>query len=79
MWAICLRSYVNHCGAHTTGLCEGYHSGLKSVMRAEGGEANRLDSLIHHLLKFVSQQLQFKDIQKYARAYQHMEHPGIAP
>lgn len=67
MWAVCFRAGVNHRDDNTTSLCEGYHSALKGVIRAQGGEAVRLDRLIHHLLTFVAQAFVDKDVRRHSR------------
>jgi hypothetical protein len=62
MWATCLRQHVNHCGDHTTAICEGWHSAVKRVLRGDWGEHLRVDRLINHLLTFVTDEFTFRRV-----------------
>jgi hypothetical protein len=66
IWAVCFRSGVNHRDDNTTSLCEGYHSAVKGTLRAQGGEAIRVDRLIHYLLTFVAQTYVHQDVRRHA-------------
>jgi hypothetical protein len=62
MWAICFREKVNHGDDNTTSICEGYHSALKQVLRAEFTEGLRVDRFIHHLFEFVAAEFVHRSI-----------------
>lgn len=62
-WLLCMRTDVNHRGDNTTAHCEGYHSGVKKLLRAGGTEALRVDRLAYFLLtviweKYVHRQME---------------------
>ena len=59
MWAKNLRANVNHRQDDTTGICEGSHSSVKSLLDATGGEAQRVD---HFLLHTVEELHTFEDV-----------------
>lgn len=61
-----MRKGFNHRGDNTTSLCEGYHSAIKSFVRAQGGENVRVDRLIHHLLHFMADCNTHKDVLRFA-------------
>lgn len=61
LWAVCLRSDINHRDDNTTALCEGYHHALKSLMRELTGEGQRVDKFIHFLLDYFAEQYTFRD------------------
>lgn len=64
MWVAALRSGVNHRDDDTTAICEGFHSVVKSLLRSSGGEALRVDKLIHFLLDFVDEMFAFREVRR---------------
>jgi hypothetical protein len=53
MWALGLRTDVNHLSANTTGVCEGYHSFIKDIFAGIVRRARRLDHMLHILLHHI--------------------------
>ena len=71
LWASCLRTDVNFRDDDTSGICEGFHSVLKSLLRSSGGEALRLDNLIHFLLGSVEEMFAYREVRRH-----HGAHPA---
>jgi hypothetical protein len=62
---------VNHGGANTTAICEGYHASIKSMIRAKlTGERNRVDSLIHTLFTVVAPEFVYRTVRNVSGAHQ---------
>lgn len=75
LWAMCLRTDINHGGLDTTGHCEGFHSGFKADVRARGSEGLRADHLISTLVgslqKWVRNEASYQDGAHHESAMQY--------
>lgn len=60
-----MRTDINHRGADTTGINEGYHSSTKAFARASGSEHWRLDKLIWWLLTKNHEVHSYKDVRRF--------------
>jgi hypothetical protein len=65
LWAKCLRKGINHRDDDTTAICEGFHSVIKSLLRATGGEGQRVDKLIYFLLNTVSEMFTYREVRRH--------------
>lgn len=63
-----MRTHINHRDDNTTSLCEGSHSAIKALLRAQGSEVQRVDKLIYFLLRVVAETYSYRDVRKHHSA-----------